>query len=508
MSRIGTFIGRLFGKSPAEKPKTERRPIQFGAKYDAASSTPENKRHWQHADGLAPSTANSPYVRKTLRERARYERDNDPHLNGLIKTLAYDMIGTGPRLQLQFDEAQYENARAIEASWTHWCRAVGLADKLRVMQEARPVDGNSFAIMRTNRKVAHAVKLDIDLVEDERVTGEIFYDATTEDDGIKFDAEGNPLSYRVLKQHPGDLAWGTSMDDATVVPAANMLHWFRPTRPGQKRGICEIASSLSVGAQTRRYGQAVLTAAEFAAMLAGVMHTTGGAFTGDAPSVDALDEVEMVRGSLLTLPEGWDAKQFKSEQPTSTYKEFIGDKRGEIGRPLLAPMNVVTGNSSGYNYSSGRLDHIPYHRSVWIERERMRHAVIDRIFVAWVIEAISVGIVDESVLPFTEWEWDWHWDGFTSLDPGKEAAAIKERLLIGLTTLAEECAAEGKNWRDVVDQQAIEKEYILSKGLTPYNAAPPAPMPAAPAAPVEDDEEEPTEDDTEVLTEETGVTHA
>ena len=60
---------------------------------------------------------------------------------------------------------------------------------------------------------------------------------------------------------------------------------------------------------------------------------------------------------LLTMPEGWDATQFKPEQPTSSYKEFKGEILNEMGRCLNAPFNVIAGNSSGYNYSSGRLDH-------------------------------------------------------------------------------------------------------------------------------------------------------
>ena len=468
------------------------KPFEFRSKYDAAQTTAENRRHWANADGYSATAANSPDVRKKLRERARYERDNDPHLNGLVKTLAYDLIGTGPRLQLQFAEADYEKGREIELAWSNWCRTVGLADKLRILHESRPVDGESFGLLSTNRQNAHPIKLDFQLIECDRVCSATMTDEVdpNEDDGIRYDNAGNPTDYRITKLHPGDNLIGIGSDDATWFTADRVIHWFRASRPGQRRGVSEIASCIAIGAQTRRYAQAVLTAAEFAAMLAGVMKTNGQANTDDPVDIESLDEVELVRGALLTLPEGWDAQQFKAEQPTGTYSEFVEDKRGELGRPLLAPRNVITGNSSGYNYSSGRLDHVPYHRSVWIERERMRGLVIDRIFMAWLTEASLAGFIDLNLQPWSIWNWNWQWDGFASLDPMKDAQATQLRLQVGLTTLSEECAAEGRDWREVIDQQAIEREYMASKGIDPYGI-PPAPVAVAPA---ETDTADETED--------------
>jgi hypothetical protein len=35
-----------------------------------------------------------------LRERSRFERDNNSYCQGMTLTMAGDLIGTGPRLQL------------------------------------------------------------------------------------------------------------------------------------------------------------------------------------------------------------------------------------------------------------------------------------------------------------------------------------------------------------------------------------------------------------------------
>jgi len=465
-TRVSPILDQ-WGKPYVHEPPTAP-PVTHRAKYDAAQTGPENRNHWSSADDLSANAANSPDVRRVLRRRARYERDNDPHLCGLTKTLAHDLVGTGPRLQLSLSEEQHEAARQVESAWQVWCRSVDLADKLRLLHEARPTDGESFGVFVTNPNNPHPVKLDLRILEAEQIAtpGLNPFDATAVD-GIEFDAAGNPSYYHVLKVHPGDnRSWGLDYDR---VPARLVVHWFRPFRAGQARGVSELASAIPIGAQTRRYAQAVLTAAEFAAMLAGVMTSDLGLSNEDSsePKIERFDEVELSRGMLVTLPKGYKAEQFDAKQPTGSYKEFVGEKRNEMARPVLAPFNVISGNSSGYNYSSGRLDHVPYHRIVWIERERMRVRVLDKLFLAWYAEALLIGLIPDVLPAVNEWDWDWHWDGFASIDPLKDSSAIELRLRLSLTTLSEECAAEGKNWRQVIDQRAIELKYAKSKGLTP-----------------------------------------
>ena len=88
-------------------PWTKRKPVNAArqvmivrAKYDAAQTTPDNRRHWANADSLSPNAALTPQVRRTLRNRARYEVANNSYAKGIVLTLANDTIGTGPRLQM------------------------------------------------------------------------------------------------------------------------------------------------------------------------------------------------------------------------------------------------------------------------------------------------------------------------------------------------------------------------------------------------------------------------
>lgn len=482
-------------------PKPEKAPPEPRSLYDAAQTGSQNRNHWNTADDLGPVLSNWFTTRQILRRRARYERDNDPHFDGLAKTLAYDLIGTGPRLQLTVPVELFEEANQVTKSFAAWMRAGNIVEKLRLLIEAAPVDGETFGQFITNAAVNHPVKLDLKVMETEQIAtpGHLNpavsmgpgTDANGDPtilttDGIEFDNSGNPTYYHVLRQHPGEgIPFGLQFDR---VPAFQMVHWFRPRRPGQIRGVTQFASSLPIGAQTRRYANAVLSAAETAANIAGILKTNTPADASDSTlEVKTMEEIDIPRNSLMTVPGDWDISQLDAKQPTSSYRDFIDSKRNEMARPVMAPFNVMSGNSSGYNYSSGRLDHLPYQRYVWIERERFRVLVLDKLFLAWLEEASTRGLVPAELGPVDTWEWCWHWDGFSSIDPFKDANATEMRLQLNLTTLMEECAAEGKDWREVIDQRAIEREYMLSKGIDPdVSKTGPKQTPLDPNAPTDE----------------------
>lgn len=160
-------------------------------RYDAAGTTPDNRRHWKNADGLSVNAANSPEVRRTLRNRSRYEIANNSYAKGVILTLANDVIGTGPRLQLLTEDADAN--RRIESEFTRWAKAIGLAEKLRTMRMACAADGEAFAVLINNERLPTDIKLDLRLVEADQVTTPFPAKLSRNGslDGIVFDPAGN-----------------------------------------------------------------------------------------------------------------------------------------------------------------------------------------------------------------------------------------------------------------------------------------------------------------------------
>lgn len=436
------------------------------ARYDAAVTTDGNRRHWANADGLSADAAASPEVRRVLRNRARYEVANNSYARGIVCTLANDVIGTGPRLQMLTGDPDAD--RRIETAFADWAAAIGLAAKLRTMRMARAESGESFALLARNPRHGSPVQLDVRLIEADQVaTPDLRVNEPKAIDGIVFDEVGNPLEYHVLKQHPGDLRWTTGLKYDRI-PAAVIVHYFRADRPGQSRGVPDITPALPLFAQLRRFTLAVISAAETAADFAGVLYTDAPA-NGEAEDVEPMDAIELEQRMLLTMPGGWKMAQLKAEQPATTYAEFKREILNEIARCLSMPFNVAAGNSSGYNYASGRLDHQTYFKSIRIEQAHLERIVLDRIFAAWLEEAVLVeGLLPQSMrMRGVVTKHQWFWDGNEHVDPAKEANAQATRLASRTTSLAREYARQGLDWEAELRQIAKERELMATLGIAP-----------------------------------------
>ena len=448
---------RLFGKKPKPAKARLSLPRWMLARFDAAQTTKDNARHWSAAEFLSADAEADSNVRKILRTRARYEVQNNSYARGIVKTLADDTVGTGPRLQMLLeDEAKN---RLVEHDFAEWAKRIRLAAKLRTIRMARCQDGEAFAVLAQNPRLSTNVTLDIQLIEADRVTDDEMNADGRSVDGITFDSFGNPVSYNVLKAHPGGTAsFGT---DSVTVKAENMIHVFRQDRPEQHRGIPEITSALPLFAHLRRFTLAVVSAAEAAADFAGVLYTDAPA-NGEADAVEAMDTIQLERNMLLTMPGGWKMSQVDPKQPVTTYGEFKHEILNEIARCLSMPYNIAAGNSSGYNYASGRLDHQTYCKSLKVDRAFMEAEILDPVFGKWMREwALATG-TDIDVCGCRH---VWFWDGQEHVDPAKEASAQEKRLASKTTTLAAEYARQGKDWETELRQIAKERKLMKELGI-------------------------------------------
>jgi lambda family phage portal protein len=475
------LINAMKRSKPAATPTRGVRIVR--ARYDAASTNDDNRRHWANADSLSANAANSPEVRRLLRNRSRYEVANNSYARGIVLTLANDVVGTGPRLQMLTESADAN--RRIEREFMAWAKAVSLAEKLRTMRMARAADGEAFGVLTSNERLPTAIQLDLHLIEADQVcTPDLKVLQPNAIDGIVFDAFGNPVEYHVLKAHPGDMSM-LALRDYERVPASAVVHWFRADRPGQARGIPDIMPALPLFAQLRRFTLAVLAAAETAADFAGILYTDAPA-NGEADAAEPFEPIELEKRALLTMPGGWKMSQMEAEQPSTSYAEFKHELLNEIARCLNMPFNVAAGNSSGYNYASGRLDHQTYFKSLRVEQAHLECAILDRILAAWFDEAVLIpGLLPAGLGLIADWPHQWFWDGHEHVDPAKEASAQTMRLANHTTTLADEYARRGLDWETQLRQRAKELALMAELGLTTAQA-----LPTPATADPEDDEEE------------------
>lgn len=305
-----------WGRTPSA-PQGPRFVRAIQARYDAAQTTSDNVRHWVNADDLSAQAANSREVRRILRRRARYECANNPYAQGILRTLANELVGRGATLQIQSTSEEFNTA--VEAEWKRWSTAVRLWSKLRTARKAKARDGEAFLMLVPDPHVRHAIKWNVVLVEADRVTTpDLLIESPTQTDGITFDANGQPLVYHILRQHPGDLGFQI-LADYTPVPARFVLHWFEAERPGQLRGVTEFSSQLGLFADLRRYTKATVKKQEVAADIAGFLKQAAGgdpdADDDQLRGIDPFVELNAEMGMFIALPDGTEAQQFETSQP-------------------------------------------------------------------------------------------------------------------------------------------------------------------------------------------------
>lgn len=442
------------------------------AQYDAAATSDDNYRHWAAASDMSPDELADDWVRRVLRRRARYEVRNNSYAKGMVLTLANDTIGRGPALKMTW--ADGDAADRVERAFALWARNSRFAQKLRTMRMARCQDGETFGVFTTNPRLPGRIKLDVKLVEADRIASSNFFNsiavlpdelgdfpekAPDPIDGIVYDDDGNPVEYHVLKNYPGDVTFVPEPDGVDRIPADQVIHSYRMDRPGQRRGVPEITPALPLYAQLRRYTLAVIAAAETAADIAGVIQTDMNPEAEEVSAVEPFETIDLERRTLMSLPAGCTMNQVKAEQPTTTYGDFKKEIINEIARCLNMPFNVAAGNSAAYNYASGRLDHQMYFKSIDVDRGDMEIVVLDPVFNAFMNEAILIeGLVPSNLRGPENWSHKWVWPGREHVDPVKDATAQDIRLRNGMTTYEEEKAREGGDYYPMFEQQGRERQ--------------------------------------------------
>jgi lambda family phage portal protein len=427
-----------------QQPQRANRPM-VSARFDLAQTTPENRRHWTNADGLAARAAISPAVRRVCRIRSRYEAENNSWYAGILRTASNHIVGaTGPRLQVL--TADVEANRRLEAAWRQWTTKVDLADIIRTCVEAYWRDGEVF-IMRGS-SVRFPLALDLLVLESDQIATPWQQSQLVDpfvDDGIRFDRATNELEFYVYDHHPG-LNTPVSTLKGQWYPAREVCHLFRAERPGQTRGVPRATPALQTLPIMRRQELATLFSAETAANFAMYLKTNSSAVTPATAPAD-FAEIELTRNMLTTLPEGWDIGQVEPKQPGPLYEMFQRQALMSFCRCTNMPYTLAAGTGKDANFSSfkGDMTNV-WQPEVSVEQNRIQTAIVERIWQWFLESAVFVPGLLNGFPAIADIDHRWHWPPLPELDQVEAAQAAEIRLSAGLSTPTEEHARRGKDW--------------------------------------------------------------
>jgi lambda family phage portal protein len=317
-------------------------------------------------------------------------------------------------------------------------------------------------------------------------------------------------AYHIRKTHPGDalgLFGSLSGAEWERIPAympwgrRRVIHIYESERVGQTRGKAVIAS---VARQFKMFDHmnreqlrlAVLNSLIFAALETPLnAEQIEGIFGQSEKPMEAyqasLDDwrIQMKGGSMVTLPPGTTMKPFAPNQQLSGLDTFATVMLRSIGTGLNMPYELVFRDFSKTNYSSARASLL----EAWRYFASVRQFIIDHwcwaIYDLWFEEACQRGRIPDCTpdgyyanqVAWTRAKWIFAGRGW--VDPFKEARAATERMKSKISTLADECGEQGRDWREQIEQDAREQAYQKQSYEALGLSWPPgAPDPAAAAA--------------------------
>lgn len=459
--------------------------VYDGAKRDRFTSD------WRGSSGsadsdLVPSLA-------TLRERSRELVRNNPIAASIVRVMVDNIIGTGIRVQarvaaeevgLSPEAAAAWNARA-ERLFLQWSRHCDLHDHCdffgiqSLICERWIVDGEIINVPVQVERIGRSWLTAMQVIECDRLQDPL--DSSVPLDrlrsGVELDANDAPAAFWIARTHPGDRFAPATKVIVDRVPAwtedgiRRVQHVMLARRSAQSRGEPFLAPIMEDLRHLGQYDEAELIAARIAACHTVWRKQELPDFTLETPdqTTSAGDPVtEIEPGLVVDLAPGEDVTFGNPSRPSSNYEAFIKAKLRICGAPYGLPLELVLSDWSETSWTSGRMSLIEARRSF----RRMQRTVIGRVLQGMyelvIEEAVRDGRLEAPTFDAQREAWlqsSWIPPGSTWVDPVKEVQASKMAVELCVSTLAEECAAQGRVFEEVAEQRAREIALLKKLGL-------------------------------------------
>ncbi|MGL4506994.1 MAG: phage portal protein, partial [Aeromonas sobria] len=167
------------------------------------------------------------------------------------------------------------------------------------------------------------------------------------------------VAFWFYKQHPTDVDHGETVSDTNLirVPARDVIHHYRSTRPGQLRGEPETAAALLKDKTFSDYSDAELKRKETRAGFTGFLYReefdeddhefdpmTGKALFDDS---EAPQQTEVVAGGTILRGHAGDKLQLFEGDQGGGYAEFAKWQAQQLAAALEIPYPLLTGDWEG-----------------------------------------------------------------------------------------------------------------------------------------------------------------
>ena len=301
----------------------------------------------------------------------------------------------------------------------------------------------------------------------EVVSGEMLSDQTDEKvkQGVEINERGVPVAYHFLKS--------PESSDTVRVRAEDVIHFFRPHRPGAVRGLSPLAVVETSFEALRRYLNHELTRAGIASAFV-ALHKIGGAGIRGLQTSPSQDSTDAAGNSLLSILDGGGMlltggpqDSLESVAPaiqSTAFDPFVRLVLRSIATGLGISYELLARDFTQTNFSSARSSNLEDRRQWEPEQDDMADLVLSRIW-DWYVDAAKVA----QIRPLTQrddWPVNWMAQGWLWVDPMKEAQALELACKLGVDNVIAASRRQGRDFYDNVRKKAEAERYAEDQGTT------------------------------------------
>lgn len=346
----------------------------------------------------------------TLISRSRHAFRNSPMVKKAIRSNVTNTVGTGIIPRFRSDDQDFNEAMRIAFEiFSTQCDPEGvlsLYGMQALWNQSQRLSGEVF-VRRRRRSLSAGllIPLQIQTLESD------FVPTTLNDtrkngnkikSGIEFNKLGQRVAYWMYKSHPGEFEMDVDLTNLIRVPAADIIHLFKPERPGQIRGEPEPSTSLLKVKTYESYDDAELQRKESKAGYTGMIirkeydedDYNFDPMTGKSIYEDDAEESAQIRpGTFISGLPGEDLKLFEGDNTGSGYKDYTREQKLMIAAAFNIPYELMTGDWAGVNDRIFRAFIQEYRRGISMDQENLKFQALRKIK-EWAIEgAVLAGVV-------------------------------------------------------------------------------------------------------------------
>ena len=430
-------------------------PRAFSSIYESANASPRRGS----IPGASPRDAKldlTPHVHRELIRRSRYLARNSGFVREMVTNMTIYSTGDGIRPQAQSEDANWNRqAEACFRAWSARCEITGrfsFEEVQSLVCRGMDVDGEYF-IHLTRSRIGIAA---LQLIEAHRIGDGAGFGDTCH--GIRLDAWGAPVAYRVLEDQGGQ----------RELPAASVLHVFEPEQVTSIRNAPTIQHSIN-----HILDEMELLALEKHAVkdncdVTRVLKTESGdldddsdfAITGeqsDEPGQsDPTTLQQITGGKLVALKPHESIESFEPKRPSPTFTGFLEHLRRDSALGIL-PYEFAADSSkiggAGVRMVVAKADRrFSYRQMILIQR------FIKPVWFYVIGDAIDRGEL-EAVPGW--WKISCVTPRRITVDAGREAQQNRADVEMGLKTISDHFEELGADFGEELERRARDAKMIL-----------------------------------------------